>query len=40
MTLATLVRGAIINLFMLLGFVAFFSMTRAWSAARRRLIPA
>ncbi len=40
MALTGLVQGIIINIFLLLGFVALFSMVRDWPAARVRSIPA
>jgi PAS domain S-box-containing protein len=40
MSLSGLAQGILINLSMLLGFVALFSMARRWSATRLRLIPA
>lgn len=40
MSLSGLTQGIVINLSMLLGFVALFSMARRWSATRLRHIPA
>jgi two-component system, cell cycle sensor histidine kinase and response regulator CckA len=40
MALTGLVQGIVINVFLLLGFVALFSMVRDWPAARVRSIPA
>jgi signal transduction histidine kinase len=39
MSFIGLAQGAVINLFMLLGFVAVFSMTRGWSVAQGRSVP-
>jgi two-component system, cell cycle sensor histidine kinase and response regulator CckA len=40
MSVFSLAQGVIVNLFLLLGFVALVSMARDWPAARRRNIPA
>jgi two-component system, cell cycle sensor histidine kinase and response regulator CckA len=40
MALAGFVQGIVINVFLLLGFVALFSMVRDWPAERIRSIPA
>lgn len=39
MTIAGFVQGTVVNVFLLLGFVAFFSMMRDWPSSRIRSIP-